>query len=195
MLTIDQKYSFSQEIKKSLFIADLAPVNTSDEAIAFLEAKKLKHPDANHHCYSYIIGESGNNYRFSDDGEPSQTAGIVIYNVLNKNNLTNIICVVTRYFGGIKLGAGGLVRAYSSSAAGVINVAELKEIIHYKKIKITFAYPYIDSIIKLLEPYEEISKNFLENVSFSYLIPESVLDSIKTELIDITKGKIKIEVC
>ncbi|HHU55841.1 MAG TPA: YigZ family protein [Acholeplasmataceae bacterium] len=194
MFTITKEYTYTQEIKKSTFITYLAPVNSSSEANLYLENLRKKYPDATHHCYSYIIGESNNEYKYSDDGEPSQTAGIVIYDVLRKNDLTNIICVVIRYFGGIKLGAGGLVRAYSSSAGGAVSIAEFSKIIHYKHIKITFDYAYVNQIQKLLNDYENVEKTFLDKIIFSYKLPDSEVDDIKTQLIDITSNNIKIEV-
>ena len=117
MYTIDQEYINEININKSRFICYLAPVKSVDEANEYLQNIRKKHYDATHNCYAYIIGEKGEISKNSDDGEPSQTAGPPIYNVLQKNNLTNIIAIVTRYYGGIKLGAGGLIRAYGSSVS------------------------------------------------------------------------------
>lgn len=194
MYTITKVYTFTQEIKKSIFISYLAPINSIEEATSFLKKIKKDHPLATHHCYSYILGESANVYKYSDDGEPSQTAGIVIFDVLRKNNLTNVICVVVRYFGGIKLGAGGLVRAYSSSTGGVVALGEVVKIIRYVNIKLTFAYQYTNVIQKLLNDYEVINKTYLDHVEFIYKVPESIISELKLKLIDITKNNIKIEV-
>ena len=131
MNTINQIYEFSQNIKKSDFICTLIPVNSVEEVNEHLKTLRKKYYDATHNCYSYVITDSNNNtiVKASDDGEPSQTAGVVILDVLQKNELTNVLAVVTRYFGGIKLGAGGLVRAYSSSTSGAVKIAEIVPII------------------------------------------------------------------
>ena len=114
-------------IEKSKFISYLIPVESKNEANEALEKLRKKHFDATHVCYAYIINDEVTLYKSSDDGEPSQTAGAPILNVLRKNDLSNVVCAVVRYFGGIKLGAGGLVRAYSGSASDVINCADIVE--------------------------------------------------------------------
>lgn len=194
MFSIKNAILTEQIIKKSVFITNLCPVFSVDDANIFLKQIQKLHFEATHNCYSYIIGENQKEYKYSDDGEPSQTAGIVIYDVLKKNNLTNVICVVTRYYGGIKLGAGGLVRAYSSSAANGVKEAEIFEIIEYNDVTITTSYQYIDEIMKLLNEYENIEKSFLENVSLTYRIPTSTIEGIRENLINITKNNVKIEV-
>ena len=114
--------------KKSKFIANIYYVQSIDEAENYLNSIRKKHYDAKHHCYAYsIMTEDGVVNRFSDDGEPSGTAGAPMLNILNKNNLVNIIVIVTRYFGGILLGTGGLVKAYSESTLKAIENAELVE--------------------------------------------------------------------
>ena len=125
-----KSYSMIKEYKaasfverKSRFISYTMPVYTEEEAICFLNSIRKKHYDATHNCYAYILGENSEIQRSSDDGEPSGTAGIPILEVLKKESLTNTIVVVTRYFGGIMLGAGGLIRAYTEGAAQVINAS------------------------------------------------------------------------
>ena len=115
MKTIKEIYTSTIIIQKSEFICHIFPVNTVEEANTHLANIRKKYYDATHNCYAYIYGDNGEYARCSDDGEPSQTAGVVILDVLKKNELTNCLAVVTRYFGGIKLGASGLVRAYSST--------------------------------------------------------------------------------
>ena len=112
-------------IEKSKFISYLIPVESKSEASEVLENLRKKHFDATHVCYAYIVNDEVTLYKSSDDGEPSQTAGAPILNVLRKNDLSNVVCAVVRYFGGIKLGAGGLTRAYSNSAIEAVNVATL----------------------------------------------------------------------
>ncbi|NLE06207.1 MAG: DUF3795 domain-containing protein, partial [Crenarchaeota archaeon] len=100
-------------INKSKFIGTAAPVENEEEAVSFIESIRKEFKDATHNCYAYVIGENRNIQRYSDDGEPSGTAGMPILNVINQENLINVAVVVTRYFGGVLLGAGGLVRAYT----------------------------------------------------------------------------------
>ena len=192
MNTINETYETKIEIKKSIFIATLIPVKSIEEVNESLKQIRKKYYDATHNCYSYILGD-GNTYKYSDDGEPSQTAGIVIFNALQKNNLTNVLCVITRYFGGIKLGAGGLVRAYASSTSEVIKLASIKPIINYKKLVITFDYSYTTQILKLLNDFEKISQEYLEKVKLEYLIPEVDLNNYKEQLISLTNGNIKFD--
>lgn len=194
MYTINQDYTFEQIINKSRFICYLFPVTTVEEANQKLIVIRKLHYTATHNCYGYIIGESGNIAKSSDDGEPSQTAGIVIYDVLKKNNLTNVLAIVTRYFGGIKLGAGGLVRAYSSSVSKTIENIELIPIIKKIKLKITFSYEYLNSINKFMDNYELLNKDYSTNVTLEYLIPEEKKDQILEELISITKNSIFITI-
>ena len=104
------------EEKKSRFIANVSPAGTEEEALAFIEAMKKKYWDARHNCYAYVLGERGELVRFSDDGEPSGTAGKPILEVLLGMEVRNLVVVVTRYFGGTLLGTGGLVRAYTQAA-------------------------------------------------------------------------------
>lgn len=117
MYTLEKQIDCEISIKKSRFICGLYPVNTIEEANNIINQIKLKNPKANHHVSAYRIGT---NSKFDDDGEPKGTAGKPIFNVLEKNNLTNIVCIVTRYFGGIKLGASGLTRAYTKAITSAI---------------------------------------------------------------------------
>ena len=128
---------FQQEIviEKSRFICTLKKVATEEEAQDFIKETKKKYWDATHNCSAYIVGESGAAQRSNDDGEPSGTAGLPMLEVLRKNNLHNVAAVVTRYFGGVKLGAGGLVRAYTNSVAAAIEEAGIAE-------KVLFGYFY-----------------------------------------------------
>ncbi|MBU2977745.1 YigZ family protein [Alteromonas sp. C1M14] len=124
-----QRYQTLLEIKKSKFYACAGPVESRDEAMAMLSALKVEYPDARHHCWAYLLGDPINptTMAMSDDGEPSGTAGKPILNVLQHKNVGNIMMVVTRYFGGIKLGAGGLVRAYSGAAQQTMSTLPVLE--------------------------------------------------------------------
>lgn len=194
MNTINKIYEFRQNIKKSDFICTLIPVNSIEEVNEHLKSIRKKYYDATHNCYSYVLTDKDNNFiiKASDDGEPSQTAGVVILDVLQKNELTNLLAVVTRYFGGIKLGAGGLVRAYSSSTSGAVKIAEVVPIIKKINIKITFDYIYANEILKLFKDYKEIDSNYATNITITYEIPESEKDRLSEKLVTITKNQIFI---
>ena len=137
-ITINDNFENSIEIKKSNFITHLFSVSSVDEVNIYLEEIRKEHYKANHNCYAYIIGTNMEIKKASDDGEPSMTAGRPILNAMEKNGLTNALTVVTRYFGGIKLGASGLIRAYSSSAGEVIKSAKLVKKIYTTKVKISY---------------------------------------------------------
>ncbi|NLH45530.1 MAG: YigZ family protein [Acholeplasmataceae bacterium] len=135
MYTIVRDFQQEIVIEKSRFICTLKKVATEEEAQDFIKETKKKYWDATHNCSAYIVGESGAAQRSNDDGEPSGTAGLPMLEVLRKNNLHNVAAVVTRYFGGVKLGAGGLVRAYTNSVAAAIEEAGIAE-------KVLFGYFY-----------------------------------------------------
>ena len=134
MLSIKENVSYTLEIKKSKFISLLFRINSLDDISMYLEKVKNTYKDATHYCYAYKID---NLKKASDDGEPGGTAGLPILEVLDKKNLDNILCIVVRYFGGIKLGAGGLLRAYSNSVKEVINIANIIELVDSYIIEIT----------------------------------------------------------
>lgn len=188
MKTIEDS-NYTIVINKSKFICELLYINNQDEIDSKLKDIKHKYKGATHYCYAYIYD---NNKRFNDDGEPGGTAGMPILNVLENNNLNHVLCVVIRYFGGIKLGAGGLVRAYTKS---VTSCLENTKIINKKEcqlIKITFSYDkvkIIDKIVNkniLLKEFENsitytiaISKNEVKNtlkLLENYIINLEILD-------------------
>lgn len=194
MYTIKDEVVYEQIINKSRFICYLFPVNNLEEVNDNLSAIKKKHYDATHNCYAYILGDGGQIAKNSDDGEPSQTAGVVIYEVLKKNNLTNVLAIVTRYFGGIKLGAGGLIRAYGSSTAKGLELAEIIKIEKYLTLTINFDYQYMNQISNLVSEYELIDKIFHEKVHLKVLVPEDNYQNLMEQLVDITKNTIIIKV-
>ena len=162
-------------INKSKFICYLIKINNEEEALSNLEKLKLEYKGATHYCYAYI---TGNIKRCSDDKEPSGTAGMPILNVLENNDLTNILCVVIRYFGGIKLGAGGLVRAYSGSVSETLSKTEITDIYEGYKITIEFDYDdtkYIDNILK---DYEIIAKEYNNRIIYTFLIKKEDYNKI-----------------
>lgn len=193
MNTIKNPVVFEQIINKSKFITYLSPAPTEEEAKAYLESIKTKHFDATHNCYSYIIGSTANIMKYHDDGEPTGTAGVVIYEVLRKNNLTNIIAIVTRYYGGIKLGAGGLIRAYSSATKYAVEAAIIEKIITYIQIKLICDYQDLNNVEKRIENYEILDKAFEEKITIKIKLPEDDFLSLENDLIDITKNQISIK--
>ncbi|MGD9605618.1 MAG: YigZ family protein [Bacilli bacterium] len=192
MKTIANALSFEQTINKSRFICQLIPVNSVSLAKEALQAIKKTHHLATHHCYAYIIGENQALAKFSDDNEPSNTAGSVIYGVLNKHELTDILAVVTRYYGGIKLGAGGLVRAYGSSVALALENASFVNIIKYLILELKFDYSYLHNVQKVLTNYQEKKKCFETKITLEVLIPKDEADFVINQLIDQTKNTIEI---
>lgn len=196
MYTINETFTFTQDIKKSTFICTLIPVSSIEDVAKELKNIRKKYYDATHNCYSYIITniDGTQSIKASDDGEPSQTAGVVILDVLQKNALTNILAVVTRFFGGIKLGAGGLVRAYSSSTSEAVKCAKIIEIIKTSIIHIIIDYQYVNEILKLFKNYEMIEQNYDIKVSLKYLVPEKIINDLQGKIIDLTKNEAIINI-
>lgn len=192
MITINQIYEANQTINKSEFICTLFPIKDGEDAINKLQEIRKKYYDATHNCYAYIYGESGEYCRCSDDGEPSQTAGVVILDVLKKNELTNVLAVVTRYFGGIKLGASGLVRAYSSTTGMCVKTIIPLTLSKCVYMKLSIDYSNFNKINRILQSYDEKEKVFNDNICLTYLIPFEAKDSLQNELINCTKGQIQI---
>lgn len=166
------KYNITHEyiIQKSKFISMLYQVNNEEEVINILNRLKLEYKDATHICYAYIIN---NIKRFQDDGEPSGTAGIPILNVLESQKLNLILAVVIRYFGGIKLGAGGLVRAYTTSVVEALENQDLGEIVSGYKVTITFKYNNSKLIDNTLKNYQIINKEFNSEITYIVNIPKT----------------------
>lgn len=193
MNTISKDVIFTKEINKSTFISYLKKVDNVDSAKKYIQEIKNLHPNATHHVTSYIIGKTGENGHCSDDGEPSGTAGAPILDVFKKNDITNFVIIVVRYFGGIKLGAGGLIRAYSSSASKALKEAGVSPIIEYVTLNLTFAYSYLKTIENKLKDYEILNKNFNTLVSLEVKVPKEQIDDLKNSLIFITSNQIEIK--
>lgn len=166
------KYNITHEyiVQKSKFISMLYQVNSEEEVIKILNKLKLEYKDATHICYAYIIN---NIKRFQDDGEPSGTAGMPILNVLENQKLNLILAVVIRYFGGIKLGAGGLVRAYTTSVVEALENQDLGEIVSGYKVTITFQYNNSKLIDNTLKNYAIINKEFDSEITYIVNIPKT----------------------
>lgn len=166
-------------IERSKFITKLFKVNTEEEAKNILNNLNKKYSDSTHICYSYIVG---NIKRFNDDGEPGGTAGMPILNVLENNNLNYILAVVIRYFGGIKLGAGGLVRAYSNSISECLKLVDIKELVDGYKIEINFNYNNVEQINYILKDLEIVNKNFDNTITYEFLVSKEELSNIQNKL-------------
>lgn len=184
--TIENEVTNSLVIEKSKFIGYLMPCNNKKEAEEKLNELRNKHQDATHVCYAYIIiDENVNLYKSSDDGEPSQTAGAPILNVLKKNGLTNVLCAVVRYFGGIKLGAGGLTRAYTNSASNVLSDANIVTLVDAYTYKVFFTYNLIKDIEKILESnnLKIIGKDFEMEVCYKIVVfDKQIIEVLKEKL-------------
>lgn len=182
------------EIKKSRFIATVMPAETEEVALEFIEQMKKKYWDATHNCSAYIVGTDNPVMRCSDDGEPSKTAGRPMLDVLLAHELTNIVVVVTRYFGGTLLGTGGLVKAYQSA---VIEGLAHSKIITKElgiKVQITTDYNWIGKIQYFIaqEQYTLISSTYTDIVQLDLLVPPSKYDSFVKKIAEHTNGSADI---
>lgn len=176
IITIKQAHSIENVISKSRFIAYIKPVSTENEAKAFIDEIKTKHKDATHNCSAYTVGPEMNIQKANDDGEPSGTAGIPMLEILKKQEIHNVCVVVTRYFGGIKLGAGGLIRAYSGAVRDVIydiGRVELREAI---QVTVTLDYDQTGKF-----EYELASTTFLLREQFYTDKVSYQIDVVKNE--------------
>lgn len=180
--------------RKSEFIGYIKHVETNDEAVDFINEIRAKHRKATHNVYAYILRE-GSTSRYSDDGEPQGTAGVPVLDVLQKERLTDICCVVTRYFGGILLGGGGLVRAYSHSAKIAVEAAERHIMCRCFPIDVTVDYNLYGKINYILPEFEVklLDTLFASDVTIKMLVKLDYIDKLKKELTDITNGNISIE--
>lgn len=190
MKSIQKEITSEIIINKSKFITILTNINDIDKVKEKLEEIKKQYKDATHYCYAYIIN---NHERCSDNGEPSGTAGMPILNVLKQNDLTNILCVVIRYFGGIKLGAGGLIRAYSTSASVALNKAIITNIVNGYNITIEFSYDNLKQIDYLLKNID-IKKDYQTNITYNFNITETKFNQIENELTKLSKIKLKKQI-
>lgn len=168
-------------IRNSRFICYLYKVNDVGDIDKILCNIKNVHKDATHYCYAYVID---NVKKSSDDGEPSGTAGIPILNVLVNNDLNKILAVVVRYFGGIKLGAGGLIRAYSKSVSTTISDNNISDLVKGYNIYISFSYNQVKKIDYLLRDFRIIKKEFDTNIRYNLDIPKDFIDVLEVNKID-----------
>lgn len=181
--------------KKSRFIATVCPVNNEEEAVSFIESSKKKYWDASHNCSAYVIGENNQIQRCSDDGEPGQTAGKPMLDVLLGEGIHNSAVVVTRYFGGTLLGTGGLVRAYASAVQEGLKNSLIIEKKYAVKLFICTDYNGIGKIQYLLgqKKINIYSSNYTDQVDITVLVPIKELEELKKAVIETTNGKAVLE--
>lgn len=182
-------------INKSKFINYLIPVKSVENTVDQLDIIGQEHPNASHYCFAYIIGKNQEIQKANDDGEPSKTAGYPMLEVLKKHDLTNVFSVTVRYFGGIKLGAGGLVRAYSKSVAESVLLADFSSLVNYNNITLTINFDLIGVIEKFVrDNYELIETKYDSKVNYNIKIKESLLEDFTSKVSDYTKGNYNIKV-
>ncbi len=182
--------------KRSRFIARVWPVESEAEAVAHIEAMRKQHYDARHNVYAYIVRDGGI-MRYSDDGEPQGTSGQPTLNVFRAQEITNFCCVVTRYFGGILLGTGGLVRAYSTAAKMALEDAGISRMALWKSIELGCTYSQFERIKRLLEEHEAVIENtdFGADIVFSALLREDMVEGFAKALTELTAGSCEYLEC
>ena len=192
--TIKEDGQVQEEIKKSRFICHAKRVYSEEEARDFITAIKKEHYKATHNCSAFIIGERSGIKRTSDDGEPSGTAGVPMLGVLENHNLTNVCVVVTRYFGGIKLGAGGLIRAYAGSVALAVKEIGIIEIKEQAGIAIQMSYAQYQEYSNFLKEYNlmELDTNFTDQVDTMIYVDKEEKENIKAALVEFFNGKVTL---
>lgn len=189
--TIKADGSAEEDIKKSRFICHLKRVETEEEAREFITQIKKDHYKANHNCSAFILGESGQIKRSSDDGEPSGTAGIPMLGVLEALEVTNVVAVVTRYFGGIKLGAGGLIRAYAGSVSHAIKEIGRVEIKEQQGIQLTLSYAQYQDFTNFLKQnqIQEVNPQFTTEVLTEIFVNKEDTQATINQLTEFFQGK------
>jgi len=180
--------------KKSTFIGYIKRVNTEEEAKNFVNEIKSMHKEATHNVYAYIVGENKGIQRYSDDGEPQGTAGIPVLEVIKKNDLTDVAVVVTRYFGGILLGGGGLIRAYSKGASSAIEEAGVVEKVKGLKLRFTLEYDLIGKIQYLCgtNNWHIEDTIYTDKVELSLFTEVENKETIIADFVEATSGKVTI---
>ena len=191
--TLLRRSSDSFIVNKSRFIGDGCPCESEEQALAFLKEIREQYKDANHHCYAYIIGANSGIMRYSDDGEPGGTAGMPIMEVLKARQVTNCAVVVTRYFGGILLGAGGLVRAYTQGAAIALDACGVGTIHPTARYLLDVPYPLLGTVDYFLkgEPVIVEDRTFTDAVTLTLLVRTRDEEAFARRMIDATEGAVE----
>ena len=178
--------------KRSRFLSFALPVRTPDEVKTQLDIYRKKYYDARHVCWAYMLGPDRTTFRANDDGEPSSTAGKPILGQINSNNLTDILIIVVRYFGGIELGTSGLIVAYRTAAAEAIAAARIEERTVDKTITITFEYPHLNSVMRIVkeDKPEVLTQSFELTCEMTLRIRQSCMDALKSRLLKVDSLRI-----
>ncbi|MFH2056196.1 MAG: YigZ family protein [bacterium] len=195
-LTVARRHQQELKVNRSRFLATAIPVASRDAAEAAYQEVKREYYDATHNCFAYRIGLGEQpDFRYSDDGEPSGTAGKPIYEAINHFGLTDVLIVVTRYFGGIKLGTGGLARAYRDSARAVLEAAEVIERIIEQSLRIHFAHEQTSVVMRLLAEFElqPESTNYGDEVTIEVAVRLSLVEKFMDQMRDRSLGKVQVE--
>lgn len=178
-------------VNKSRFIGYAAPCSTEEEALRFLQSIRAKHKDATHNCYAYVIGRNMGIMRYSDDGEPGGTAGLPMMEVIKNQGVTDCCVVVTRYFGGVLLGAGGLVRAYTQSCVVALKAAQVVVMEPSRKYLCEVTYPLWDRVQHALKglPVQLLGSEFTTAVTFTLLMREKDAEDVLQTLTQLTDAR------
>jgi uncharacterized YigZ family protein len=194
-LTIATNAQANLFIKKSNFISYVKKTSTEADTQAFIDELKAVHPKAKHYCFATIIGPTDQIQRASDNGEPSGTAGVPILNVLKKNQLHNVTAVVIRYFGGIKLGTGGLIRAYSNATSAAIEQAGIVCRIKATVVTVEIAYHQFDLLKNYFDQrkIELFNLTYLEKITLSFSVPSVKLQQTITEIKNLLNGQLLVK--
>ncbi len=183
MHSIKERISHEITVKKSRFIAVIMPVGDEEEIKEQLVLVRKTYPGANHYTYAYRLGDDGIIQKASDDGEPTRTAGYPILEVLLKQEITNVLLVVIRYFGGIKLGAGGLIRAYAGSAAAVLEQAQLTKKRTTYRCRVVSEYDELGAVDAYIREHTTLMNvSYDKDITFDFLIDATDLDEVKEQL-------------
>ena len=178
--------------KRSRFLSFALPVRTPDEVKTQLDIYRKKYYDARHVCWAYMLGPDRTTFRANDDGEPSSTAGKPILGQINSNNLTDILIIVVRYFGGIELGTSGLIVAYRTAAAEAIAAARIEERTVDETITITFEYPHLNSVMRIVkeDKPDVLVQSFELTCEMTLRIRQSRMDALKSRLLKVDSLRI-----
>ena len=194
---IPQDFQRSEiEVKRSRFITSIATAASPETALSFVARLKQEFPDANHNCWAYLIGPPGSSDKIglSDDGEPHGAAGKPMLTVLQHSDIRDIVVVITRYFGGIKLGKGGMVKAYTQAVQNGLEQLQTTEKVDWRELRICFDYARLSMIERLLPDFEAeiLEQHFTEQIELRLKIPAEQQDRLRLQLTDLCAGKIHI---
>ena len=189
MKSIKEEVISKDIINKSKFINYLIPVSSIEETNLMLKKIRKLYNDASHHCYAYILGNNQEIQKFSDDGEPSKTAGLPILEVMKKHSLTNVLSITIRYYGGTKLGAGGLTRAYTRSCAESVTLATFTKLTSYTDLTIKISFDNIGHVEKYIrDNYELINTEYDDFVNYTVRVESTLLLRLSDNITEFTKG-------